>query len=90
VIEERNLEIEDFLSSKTRVKIIKVLYELGELNIRRICQKVGSAYSIVKSNLEIMEELGIVQCKRYGRIRLYSLNNNNPKVKLLIRLIEVW
>ena len=90
MIEERNLEIEDFLSSKTRVKIIKVLYALGELNIRRICQKVGSAYSIVKSNLEIMEELDIVQCKRYGRIRLYSLNNNNPKVKLLIRLIEVW
>ena len=90
MIEERNLEIEDFLSSKTRVKIIKVLYELGELNIKRICQKVGSAYSIVKSNLEIMEELGFVQCKRYGRIRLYSLNNNNPKVKLLTRLIEVW
>jgi len=84
------LEIEEFLSSKTRVKIIKVLYELGELNIRRICQKVGSAYSIVKSNLEIMEELGFVRCKRYGRIRLYSLNNNNPKVKLLTRLIEVW
>ena len=84
------MEIEDFLSSKTRVKIIKVLYELGELNIRRICQKVGSAYSIVKSNLEIMEELDIVQCKRHGRIRLCSLNNDNPKVKLLIRLIEVW
>ena len=84
------MEIEEFLSSKTRVKIIKVLYELGELNIRRICQKVGSAYSIVKSNLEIMEKLDIVRCKKYGRIRLYSLNNNDPKVKLLMRLIEVW
>ena len=90
MIEEKNLEIERFLSSKTRIKILKVLYEIGELNIRRICQKVGSAHPIVKKNLELMEEMGLVQCKRYGKIRLYSLNEDNPKVKALTRLFEVW
>jgi len=84
------LEIEEFLASKTRIKIIRVLHELGELNIRKICQKIGSAYSIVRKNLELMEELDIVHYKRYGRIRLYSLNNDNPKVRLLTRLIEIW
>jgi len=84
------LEIEDFLASKTRIKILKALYELGELNIRKICQRIGSAHSVVKENLELMEELELVQCRRYGRIKLYSLNSNNPKVRLLTRLIEAW
>ena len=84
------MEIEEFLASKTRIKIIKVLHELGELNIRKICQRIGSAYSIVRKNLELMEELGIIHYKRYGRIRLYGLNNDNPKVRLLTRLIEIW
>ncbi len=84
------MEIEQFLSSKTRIKILIVLYELGELNIRRICQKIGSAHPIVKKNLELMEEMRLVKCKRYGKVRLYSLNNNNPKVRALTNLFEAW
>jgi len=90
LIEEENLEIEEFLSSKTRIKILRVLYNLGELNIRRICQKIGSAHPIVKKNLGLMEEMGLVKCKQYGKVKLYSLNDNNPKVKALTNLFEAW
>jgi len=84
------LEIDEFLSSKVRIRILKLLSELGELNIRRICQKTRSNYAVVKGHLTVMERMGLVQCKKYGRISLYRLNENNPKVKILKRLFEIW
>jgi len=84
------LEIEEFLSSKVRIKILKLLYELGELNIRRICEKTRSNYAVVKSHLTIMEKLGLIQHRKYGRISLYSLNVDDLKVEAIKRLFETW
>jgi len=84
------LEIEKFLSSKVRIKILKLFHELGELNIRRICKRTGSNYTVVKKHLILMEELGLVHHKKYGRIKLYSLNEDNPKVEAIKRLFDVW
>jgi predicted transcriptional regulator len=88
--EKDNLEIDEFLSSKVRIRILKLLFDLGELNATRICKRVRANYSVMRNHLSILEKMGFIQHKKFGRMSFYRLNDENPRVKVLKRLFEVW
>jgi len=84
------MDIEDFFSSRLRMKILKILSEVGELNISGIARRLGVNYGTTNKHMKVLENQGIVQHKRFGRIRIYRLNKHSPKTKAIQNLLEVW
>jgi len=84
------MNVEDFFCSRLRMKILKILSEVGELNISGIARRLGVNYGTTNKHLKVLENEGIVQHKRFGRIRIYRLNQHSPKTKAIQNLLEVW
>ena len=84
------MSIETVFSSKGRVKILKILVEIGELNISEIARRARLNYTTTNQHLQILETSGIVRHKNFGRIRIFRFNNENPRAKSIKELIEEW
>jgi predicted transcriptional regulator len=84
------MNVENVLSSRLRIKILKILLKMGELNVSEIARRLGVNYSTTSQHLKILENEEIVKHKTFGRIRLYRLNEQSPKVRALQNLLESW
>ena len=84
------LSIETVFSSKGRVKILRILVEIGELNISEIARRAKLNYTTTNQHLQVLETSGIVRHKNFGRIRIFRFNNDNPRAKSIKELIEEW
>ena len=82
--------IEDIFSSRGRTKIIKLLALRDELNISKIVELSRLNHLSVKTHLIFFKEIGFVQEKKFGRIRIYRFKTENLKAKALKNLIEFW
>ncbi len=87
---EKFVPIEEVLSSRGRVKIIKILSQYGELNISAISKEVNLNHSVVKDHLKFLENLGIIHEKRFGRIRIYEYQEHNVRAHSLKQLFKIW
>jgi len=86
---EHALKVEEVFCSKTRMKILKILIGVGQLPVTRIARKLHRNYATVKSHLEILEQEGVLQHRKYGRTRLYRFTMI-PRAKAVQKLIETW
>jgi DNA-binding transcriptional ArsR family regulator len=84
------LEIEEVFSSKPRMKILKLINQLGQLNVSDIARRIKMNYAVTDGHLKILESEGILQQRVYGRIRLYRFNENSAKAKAVADLIAAW
>ena len=84
------MDVEDVFSSKLRIKILKILMQVGELNVSGIARRLGVNYNTTSKHLKVLEDEGILQHKVFGRIRLYRLNEHSPKAKGVQNLMEAW
>jgi len=84
------VSIEDVFSSKGRVKILRILAEIGELNISEIARRAGLNYSTTNQHLQALEIHKLVRHKTFGRIRIFRYNEENPRAKMIRKLIEFW
>ncbi len=84
------MSIETVFSSKGRVKILRILAEIGELNISEIARRAKLNYTTTNQHLQVLETSGIVRHKNFGRIRIFRFNNDNPRAKSIKELIEEW
>ncbi len=84
------MDLEDMFSSRLRMKILKLLDRMHELNVSEIAHRLGVNYTVAMKHLRVLEEEGVLQHKMFGRIRLYRLNDSSPKTKAIQRLIEAW
>lgn len=66
------------MSSKVRVKILKLLVDKESLNISAIVRLTKLNHKIIKENLDYLVERGIVHEVCLGRIRAYRLNYTSP------------
>ena len=82
--------VEDIFSSKGRVKILRLLVEIGELNISEIARRAGLNYATANQHLGMLENAGLILHKSFGRIRIYRLNEGNTHAKAVKTLIEGW
>jgi predicted transcriptional regulator len=81
--------IEDVFSSKGRVKILKILTEIGELNISEIARRAGLNYTTTNQHLQVLEAHKLVRHKSFGRIRIFRFEEN-PRAKMIKKFIEFW
>ncbi len=85
-----DIPIEEILSSKGRTKIIKILALDGETNITNIVEKTKLNHTSVISHLDILVDLGLVQEKKYGRIRIFRYKSEFLRANALKKFIEFW
>jgi predicted transcriptional regulator len=84
------MELEEVFSSKIRMKILKLINQLGQLNVSDIARRIKINYSLTDEHLKILESEGILQQRVYGRIRMFRFNETSSKAKAVQNLIEVW
>ena len=84
------MAIEEVLSSKGRVKILKVLAEIGELNISEIARRAGLNYTTTNKHLMALEHLGFILHKRFRRISIFRFNEGNPRAEMVRKLVDSW
>ena len=84
------MNVEDVFCSRLRIEILKILFNIGELNVSEIARRLRINYVSASKHLKILEDEDILQRKMFGRIRLYRVNEQSPKAKALQNLIDVW
>lgn len=84
------MDIEDVFSSKLRIKVLKILMQMSELNVSEIARRLGVNYNTINKHLKVLEDEDIIQHKVFGRIRLYRFNEYSSKAKALQSLVEIW
>jgi len=84
-----NVEIEEVFSSKPRMRILKLIYNLQQLNVSKIASKIKMNYSATAEHLKILENEGILEVRVYGRVHMYRFSDS-AKAKVVAALIETW
>jgi len=87
---ERGKKLEQVLHSKGRIKILIILAKEGELNISGIARMAKVNHNSTSFHLNFLTEAGILQEKRFGRIRIYRFMVEKPRVKAIKNLIDIW
>jgi len=78
------------LSSKGRVRILRILADIGELNISEIARRAGLNYATTNQHLKVLENYQLVKHKKFGRIRIFRYNEGNPRARMIKQLMELW
>ena len=84
------MELEEVLSSKSRMKILKLIYQLGQLNVSDVARRLKLNFVSTSKHLKLLESEGILQERTYGRVRMYRFNECSAKAKALQNLLDVW
>ena len=85
---ERDRSFLEIISSKGKVKILKILLREGQVNISRLVRESGLHYNLVLRHLTDLERQGLVEEVRVGRLRLFSLKLDNPRTIALIEILK--
>jgi len=84
------MSVEEVFSSRGRVKILKILVEIGELNISEIARRSGLNYATTNRHLQVLEESGLVKHKNFGRIRIFRFNEESRRARMIKELVNGW
>jgi DNA-binding transcriptional ArsR family regulator len=86
----QKLSLARILSSSGRIKILTVLSNAQELHLSEIARKIDQSYSSTDRHLQDLSEASIVEEHDYGRVRMFRLNLENPRARILRQLILEW
>jgi DNA-binding transcriptional ArsR family regulator len=88
--ESENMELEEVFSSRSRMKILKLIYQLGQLNVSDVARRLKLNYVSTSVHLKVLESEGILQERTYGRVRMYRFNEGSEKAKAVQKLLDAW
>jgi DNA-binding transcriptional ArsR family regulator len=83
------MELEEVFSSKPRMKILKLIYQLSQLNVSKVASLINMNYTATAEHLKILESEGILEKRVYGRVHMYRFGGS-AKAKAVADLIEAW
>jgi predicted transcriptional regulator len=84
------MEFEEVFFSKSRMKILKLIYQLGQLNVSDVARRLKLNFASTSEHLKVLESEGILQERTYGRVRMYRFDEGSAKAKAVAVLIEAW
>ena len=61
------------LSDGTRLRIVVLLHNEQELNVRSLCARLGHSQPAVSHHLALMKMAGLIACRRDGKHNFYHL-----------------
>jgi predicted transcriptional regulator len=79
---------EEISSSVSSSKVFWRLLRNGEMNISEIIRQTGLNHKIVRRSLEWMMSNGLVKDKSFGRLRIYFLNEDEPRIRALLNFVK--
>jgi predicted transcriptional regulator len=86
----KTMDVENVFCSRIRMKILRILNQVGELNVSELARRLGINYETTSKHLGILEQEDVLQHKMFGRIRLYRFNEQSPKAKAVQNLLKAW
>ncbi len=84
------LRLDEVLGTAGRVKVLLLLIDQEEMNISQVVKLSGLEHSSVQKHLKTLCDRHLVREKRYGRIRIFAIEDKNPYVALLKRFFADW
>lgn len=61
------------LADETRLRIVCILLEEHELNVRTLCGLLGQSQPAVSHHLALLRTAGVIECRRDGKHNFYHL-----------------
>jgi len=61
------------LADETRLRILFLLLENGELNVRSLCDMLGLSQPAVSHHLALLRVDGLIECRRDGKHNYYHI-----------------
>ncbi|TFG19358.1 MAG: ArsR family transcriptional regulator [Promethearchaeota archaeon] len=86
----KKISLEEVFSSRGRAKILEVLAKNNEMNISEIIKRTSLNHSSAKCHLKSLEDLGFIQEKIFGRIKIYRFRTEEINARALKNLINLW
>jgi|Deesub1362B_J571_1020462.scaffolds.fasta_scaffold00004_264 DNA-binding transcriptional ArsR family regulator len=84
------MNIEEIFFSRGIVKILHKLSIEGEINISQLSRGLGLNHMQTKNYLEYLKKMNLVKEKRFGKIRIFSCNEEDKYMKLIIQFMNQW
>ena len=84
------LEVEDILVSRGMVRLLKILSIREEINITQLNKLANLNYHQVNKYLSMLVRHGLVEEKRFGRIKIYRCNLGNRYMRAIREFILSW
>ena len=84
------LQLEDILCSRRKLKILKMLMKLGQLNVSQIAFRLKHNYVVTYKDLKTLESVDIIEQRVSGRTRYYRLKQFSAKSKAVQEFLEIW
>lgn len=82
--------MQEVFGNATKVKLLVYLAKSNEINVTALAKASKINHTTVKKSLEELNKLGIIQEKRFGRIRIFSINESNDAGKRIKEFIKKW
>jgi len=79
--------IEEILSSKGRLKLLKTLLMREAANINTLIRDTGLPHRLVDKYIKDLVQAGLAVERRYERLRIVEIDYTNPKTLLLKELL---
>jgi DNA-binding transcriptional ArsR family regulator len=83
------LELEDVFCSKTRMRILKLLFQCGQLNTMDLARRLGANYTSTLRHLILLKNEDVVVERVSGRTRFFRFKNS-LKAQVVSKLLEEW
>lgn len=83
------MDVEDIFCSKTRVKVLRLLFTYGQMNTSDIARRLRVNYKLALEHLELLESEDIIQHRVSGRMKLFRFTNT-LKARVTVKLLEEW
>lgn len=78
----------EVLSSRLRLRILYILARVGEINVTALTRMLKTNYRVVEQQLKILAELGLIEDRRFGKIRLIRLRRDSELVQALVEFFD--
>jgi len=78
-----DIDLEDLLSSKLRIKILKKLAHHGELNISALVKETASNHAEIIKNITFLKEKELIEEKFFGRIHILRMRKETLVGKII-------
>lgn len=78
------------LSSRGRVRVLRVLLSAGELNISELVKRARLNHTAVDIHVEALKQVGLLEEKHFGRVRILKARLEDPRVQALKKAFEVF
>ena len=78
------IEVFKLLSDETRLRIVLLLFEAGELNVRSLCERLNQSQPAVSHHLSLLRVAEFIERRRDGKSNYYHVVQEKLEVFLCL------